>query len=83
MGGVIRDVVVNEVPALFHPGAFYATASFTGSLAFIAALENGMAYTPAAVLGVVVVAMLRLVSATLGVRVPAAQWADKEDEHRL
>ena len=80
MGGVLRDVVVNEVPALFHPGTLYATASFTGALAFIAALENGVRYSQAALLGVVVVAGLRLVSATMGVRVPAAQWAEKDEE---
>jgi uncharacterized membrane protein YeiH len=78
MGGVLRDVVVNEVPAIFHPGAMYATAAFTGALAFIAALENGMAYTTATMIGVFVVATLRLVSATLGVRMPAAQWAESD-----
>jgi uncharacterized membrane protein YeiH len=80
MGGVLRDLVVNEVPDLFRPGALYATASFTGGLAFIAALHNDMRYSYATAIGVVVVAGLRLVSAAHGITVPAPQWA-QEPEH--
>src|SRR3954464_4635945 len=32
-GGVLRDVVVNEVPDLFRPGGLYASASFVGAAA--------------------------------------------------
>ena len=77
MGGVLRDLVVNEVPDLFRPGALYATASFTGGLAFIAALENDMRYSYATAIGVVVVVGLRLVSAAHGITVPAPQWAEE------
>jgi len=80
MGGVLRDVVVNEVPDLFKPGALYATASFTGGLAFIAALENGLRYSYATAIGVLVVVALRLVSATHGITVPAPQWAGDDRE---
>ncbi len=77
MGGVLRDVVVNEVPDLFRPGALYATASFTGGLAFVAALGNDMRYSYATAIGVVVVVGLRLVSAAHGITVPAPQWAEE------
>ena len=79
-GGVLRDVVVNEVPDLFRPGGLYATASFTGSLAFIAALEHGFDYGWASILGIAVVTGLRLLSLRLGIAVPAAQWAPKTGE---
>ena len=79
MGGVLRDLVVNEVPDLFRPGALYATASFTGALAFIAALENDMRYSYASAIGVVVVMGLRWVSAAHGITVPAPQWSEDPD----
>ncbi len=80
-GGVLRDVVVNDVPDLFRPGALYATASFFGALAFMAALEHGLRYGEAAAVGVLVVVLLRLGSLRLGVTVPKPQWLDAEQEH--
>ena len=79
MGGVLRDVVVNDVPDLFRPGGLYATASFTGSLAFIAALEHGFEYGWASILGIAVVAGLRLLSVRLGIAVPAPHWAARSE----
>jgi uncharacterized membrane protein YeiH len=82
MGGMLRDVVVNELPDLFRPGALYASASFTGGLAFVAALENDVRYTYAAAIGVFVVVALRIASTQLGVRVPAPHWLDEEERGR-
>jgi uncharacterized membrane protein YeiH len=79
MGGVLRDVVVNEIPDLFRPGGLYATASFTGSLAFIAGLQHGLTYGWASILGIAVVAALRLLSLRLGLAVPAPHWAAKAE----
>jgi uncharacterized membrane protein YeiH len=82
MGGMLRDIVVNELPDLFRPGALYATASFTGGLAFIAALENGLRYTAASAIGIFTIVALRLASTSLGVRVPAPHWADEDERRR-
>lgn len=79
MGGMLRDIVVNELPDLFRPGALYASASFTGGLAFVAALQNDVRYTYAAAIGVFVVVVLRIASTQLGVRVPAPHWLDDEE----
>ena len=81
-GGMLRDIVVNEVPDLFRPGALYATASFTGGLAFVAALENDLRYTYATAIGIFTVVALRLASTSLGLRVPAPHWADEEERRR-
>jgi len=78
MGGVLRDVVVNEIPDLFRPGGLYATASFTGALAFIACLLHGVEYGLASVVGILAVAGLRLLSLRLGLAVPAPHWASKK-----
>jgi uncharacterized membrane protein YeiH len=77
MGGMLRDVVVNEVPDLFRPGALYATASFAGGLAFMAGLENGLRYSWASAIGIAVVIVLRWASATHGITVPAPQWSEE------
>jgi len=79
MGGMLRDIVVNELPDLFRPGALYASASFTGGLAFVAALQNDVRYTYAAAIGVFVVVVLRIASTQVGVRVPAPHWLDEEE----
>jgi uncharacterized membrane protein YeiH len=42
-GGVLRDVLVNEVPLVMRPGTLYATASWCGALAMIAAHALGAA----------------------------------------
>jgi len=77
MGGVLRDVVVNEIPDLFRPGGLYATASLAGALAFIGALENGLRYSYATGIGIVVIVALRLLSVRHGVTVPAPQWHEE------
>jgi uncharacterized membrane protein YeiH len=77
MGGMMRDVVVNELPDLFRPGGLYATAALAGALAFIAGLDNGLPYTRAALIGVCVVFALRMLSLRHGVSVPAPHWQDE------
>jgi uncharacterized membrane protein YeiH len=76
-GGVLRDVVVNEMPDLFRPGGLYATASFAGALAFVVMLHADFAYANAAALGIAVVVLLRLASVRLGVGMPAPQWLER------
>jgi uncharacterized membrane protein YeiH len=82
MGGVMRDVVVNELPDLFRPGGLYATAALAGALAFLGSLENGLTYSQAVALGVLVVLALRLVSLRHGVSVPAPHWQEDADPRR-
>jgi uncharacterized membrane protein YeiH len=77
-GGVLRDVVVNEIPDLFRPGGLYATAALAGAAVFVAGLEQDMAYTPAAILGIASVILLRLLSLRLGVTIPSPHWVDPE-----
>ena len=77
-GGVLRDVVVNEIPDLLRPGGLYASASLAGALVFVGALQIDVAYANAALLGVATVVLLRLVSVWLGVGIPAPQWLTKQ-----
>ena len=77
MGGVMRDVVVNEIPDLFRPGGLYATASFTGGLAFIAGVVNEVDYSQCVAIGIGTTLALRLLSLRTGVTVPSPHWAEK------
>ncbi len=50
-GGVLRDIVCNEVPLMFVPGGLYATAAFLGSWALIGAVSAGYSTTTCALMG--------------------------------
>jgi len=74
-GGVMRDVLCNEVPAIFSDHRPYAVCSFAGAWAFLAmAWVTGPAW-PALAVGIVVTAGLRLLALARGWRVPG--WAER------
>jgi uncharacterized membrane protein YeiH len=77
-GGVLRDVLINEIPDLLRPGGLYATASLAGALVFVGALQIDVGYAHAALLGVAIIVLLRLVSVRLGVAMPSPQWLTKK-----
>lgn len=81
-GGVLRDIVVNEVPDLFRPGALYATASLAGALVFVGCLRWSIPYSTAAIAGAITVVALRLLSVRLGVAMPSPQWSEDRERHR-
>ena len=59
-GGVLRDVLVNEVPLVMRPGTLYATASWLGALTLLGTLRLGWSDAAAATAGGAVVLILRL-----------------------
>ena len=69
-GGVLRDVLVNEVPLVMRPGTLYATASWCGALAMIAALAVGAGEAVSAAIGGVLVLGLRLAAIRYRLRMP-------------
>jgi uncharacterized membrane protein YeiH len=73
-GGVLRDVLVNDIPDMFRPGGLYVTASLAGAAVFLAGLHFALPYTEASLVGIVVVFALRMLSVHLGVTIPAPQW---------
>lgn len=81
-GGVLRDIVVNEIPDLFRPGGLYATASLAGALVFVGCLWEKVDYTTAAIAGAVVVVVLRLLSVRLGFAMPSPQWENDAERRR-
>lgn len=74
-GGVMRDVLCNQVPAIFSDHRPYAVCSFAGAWAFLAvASVTGPAW-PALAVGIGVTAGLRLLALARGWRVPG--WAER------
>lgn len=69
-GGVLRDVLVNEVPLVMRPGTLYATASWFGALAMIAAHALGAAEALGAAIGGALVLGLRLAAIRYSLRMP-------------
>jgi uncharacterized membrane protein YeiH len=60
-GGVMGEVVANELPSLFRPTTpLYATASFAGCWVFLLGLSAGLERTAMLWIGVAAVVVLRL-----------------------
>jgi uncharacterized membrane protein YeiH len=69
-GGVLRDVIVNEIPFIFRSRYLYATAAFAGSLLYALLARVGVADGLAVPLGITAVVLLRLAALRFGLRLP-------------
>lgn len=78
-GGVLRDVLCNEVPLLFGPlDTLYATAAIAGASAYLGLQAAGVERATAALLGMGVVAGLRLAAIAWELRLPGARVYEEE-----
>lgn len=68
-GGVLRDIVCNEVPMVLRDGRPYAICSFAGCWVFLIMHETGIAPGIALWTGVLLISTLRLVTWKMDVRV--------------
>jgi uncharacterized membrane protein YeiH len=71
-GGVLRDIVCNEVPLIFH-GEIYATAAFLGSVLFVSAMGIGISESIALWLGIGAAMMLRSAAVIWGWSLPKSR----------
>lgn len=71
-GGILRDVFVNEVPIIFVK-ELYATASFTGIMAFYLLLVGHTPLYLASIAGIVITTSLRLVAMKYNWNLPRAR----------
>lgn len=69
-GGMLRDILVNEVPLVMRPGTLYATASWLGALTLIAGLRLGCGEAASALAGGGLVLLLRLAALRYRLRLP-------------
>ena len=69
-GGVISDIICNEVPTIFRSAPLYATCSFAGSWVYILMNENNVNPSVAVVCGFVVIVATRLVALRYNISLP-------------
>jgi len=61
-GGVMRDLIVSERPAIFQGGPLYATAALAGATTFVILRELGMLLNPAVIMAALVTVVIRVLS---------------------
>ena len=75
-GGVIRDVLCNDIPMILRKGNIYATAVIIGATIYVLAVRFGMPRVPATVLGMLVIASLRFGAIVWNWSLPVYTLAD-------
>ncbi|MGH8177375.1 MAG: trimeric intracellular cation channel family protein [Steroidobacter sp.] len=68
-GGMVRDMLTREIPMILRPGALYATAAIAGACVYLA-LQQVIDRLPAAAIGMVCVAALRIAAIVWGLSLP-------------
>ncbi len=69
LGGVLRDMLCNEVPLVFE-GELYGTAAWAGALAFVGMLAAGVAAAPAGLLAMAAIIAIRLAALRWRITLP-------------
>ena len=69
-GGVLRDVLLAEIPLILRRGDIYATASIAGATTYLLMKPTGMSSELTAVAGIAVVMLLRLAAIVWGLKLP-------------
>lgn len=70
VGGVLRDILCNDVPLLFLKGELYASAAWMGALALIALQDLGLSSVYAAWISMGIVLALRLLALHFKITLP-------------
>ncbi len=75
-GGVIRDVLLVDIPVILRRGRIYATAAIVGIMVYLLLQALGIIQSWAALLGMIVVAGLRLTAIIWGLMLPIFSLSD-------
>ena len=75
-GGVLRDILCNDIPLIFLPGELYAIAATAGAGVVVGMQAMGLSHELAAVGGFLAAAGLRF--AAMAFRLRAPEWAPRE-----
>jgi uncharacterized membrane protein YeiH len=76
VGGVMRDVLCGEVPVLLRPGELYATTAIIGASVYLVLQDLGIPIPTAALIGMAVVATVRITAIVWNLRLPAFSLRD-------
>jgi uncharacterized membrane protein YeiH len=69
-GGIIRDIICNEIPNVFRRNELYATCAALGSTVFLICLYLGVDELPSMLVGIAFTTALRLISIKYLVKLP-------------
>jgi uncharacterized membrane protein YeiH len=75
-GGVLRDMLLAEIPLLLRDGEIYATAALAGIIVYLGLQAVGLERTTAAYFGMAVVVVMRFTGIFLGLRMPALRLGE-------
>lgn len=78
-GGVMRDIVCNEIPRAFRDHQPYAVCAFAGGWVMVAAQAGGMPQWGSLVLAAAVATVLRLLAVQWNWRLP--EWQSGASDH--
>lgn len=81
-GGVIGDVVCNELPSLFRSAPLYATCSFLGCWVYLLLQKTVPQQIVAVTVGIAVIVLMRLAALYWNIRLPEFSPGDLDDRHR-
>jgi uncharacterized membrane protein YeiH len=76
-GGLIRDVLVAEVPLIFRQSELYVTACAAGIACYLGLAALGIAEGLASTSGMIVIALVRLASIRWGITLPILQIPER------
>lgn len=77
-GGVLRDLLCGEIPWVFRPTEFYASASLLGGAFYFAAIGLGSPVTFATILGAAAIVFIRLAALKWSWRLPVFLLSQEE-----
>lgn len=81
-GGVIRDVLTAEIPMVLRRGQIYATAAIAGAVVYLVLQRAGVDRAAAGILGMSVVAALRLAAIVWHITLPVFVVGDRDRDSR-
>ena len=81
-GGVVRDVLTAQVPAVLREGRLYASAALAGTTIYVILARMGAVPRVAMIIGMVVVAALRLAAIRWELTLPAFELRES-GTHRV
>jgi uncharacterized membrane protein YeiH len=75
-GGVVRDMLLAEIPLLLRDGEIYATAALLGIVVYLGLQTLGLERTSAAYFGMTVIVALRFTGIFLGLKMPVLRLGE-------
>jgi uncharacterized membrane protein YeiH len=78
-GGAMRDVLSAEVPFVLRRGNLYASAAIAGTGAYVGLVAAGLAHGPATLIGMAIVAAVRLAAIWWRLQLPVFRVGHGDD----